>query len=92
MRFSLSSFFVVALLSSDFIAVDAKLRGANKEVILRKLSDSVDDSTSTDVSADSPDDPSSDEGPSARKLSSESVDSDESVDSEDSVSEDSPDV
>merc|ERR1711966_60532 len=54
MRFFISSVFVTALLSSDMIAVDAKLRGANKKVIHRKLTSTTEGSTeSSDVSAES---------------------------------------
>eukprot|EP00561_Arcocellulus_cornucervis_P012869 CAMPEP_0185801548 /NCGR_PEP_ID=MMETSP1322-20130828/1495_1 /TAXON_ID=265543 /ORGANISM="Minutocellus polymorphus, Strain RCC2270" /LENGTH=76 /DNA_ID=CAMNT_0028497247 /DNA_START=209 /DNA_END=435 /DNA_ORIENTATION=+ len=51
MRFFISSVFVIALLSSDMIAVDAKLRGADKKVIHRKLDSS--DTDSTESSSDS---------------------------------------
>ena len=55
MRFFISSVFVIALLSSDLIAVDAKLRGVNGKVIHRKLAKSTTEGSteSSDESAES---------------------------------------
>ena len=73
MRFFISSVFVIALLSSDLIAVDAKLRAANKKVIHRKLEDSS--------TGDS--DPTTSSGSGGRKLEDSSTgDSDPSEDSD----------
>eukprot|EP00563_Minutocellus_polymorphus_P021495 CAMPEP_0197733898 /NCGR_PEP_ID=MMETSP1434-20131217/44143_1 /TAXON_ID=265543 /ORGANISM="Minutocellus polymorphus, Strain CCMP3303" /LENGTH=118 /DNA_ID=CAMNT_0043321295 /DNA_START=380 /DNA_END=736 /DNA_ORIENTATION=- len=87
MRFFIPSLFVVALLSGDFIVVDAKLRGASK---IRKLSESG-NSLASSVIADG-DSESSDVAPPVRKLSESISVSEESADGDSESSDVAPPV